>query len=135
MAWSTPKTSWGTDDAVGTTDLNRIELNSQHLNGSNSDLSGMATIASANNLDVEKRFNIVTGTVDILYIKSTGFVAGAELVLYFTGASADIFNLQANPPSGYAQIKTMTGGMITGFANRTYLINYDGTYWNLMGSY
>jgi hypothetical protein len=31
MAWVTPKTDWATDDAVGTTDLNRIEGNLEHL--------------------------------------------------------------------------------------------------------
>jgi len=134
MAWSTPKTDWDTDDAVGTADLNRIEENSQHNNGSNNDIDGMATIASANDLNIEKKFNIVTGNVDIRSIKSTGFVAGAVIYLYFTGAGADIYNLQT-PPSGYAAIKTMTGGMITGYGNRLYIIHFDGTYWNLMGAY
>jgi len=135
MSWSTPKVDWATDDAVGTDDFERIELNSQHLNGSDNDLKGMATIASAANLDISKRFNIVTGNVEIHYIKTTGFVAGAVVYLYFTGAGADIYNGAGSPPSGYASIVTMTGGMITGFANRFYVIHYDGTNWNLMGAY
>ena len=31
MSWLTPKTNWTTDDAIGTTDLNRIEGNTADL--------------------------------------------------------------------------------------------------------
>jgi hypothetical protein len=31
MSWTTPKTDWDTDDAIGTTDLNRIEENTSVL--------------------------------------------------------------------------------------------------------
>jgi hypothetical protein len=31
MAWATPKTDWATSDAIGTTDLNRIEENTRVL--------------------------------------------------------------------------------------------------------
>jgi hypothetical protein len=135
MAWATPKCDWATDDVVGTADFNRIESNAEALNGSASDLTGMATIASAANLDIEKRLNIVTGTTDIGYIKTTGFVAGAIAYLYFKDGGADIHNEAGSPPPGYAKIKTMTGGNLTGYANRFYVIHFDGTYWNLMGAY
>ena len=54
MAWSTPKVDWATDDAVGTTDLNRSEGNIAdiRINAAANGRMGVATITATNDVTV-----------------------------------------------------------------------------------
>lgn len=88
MAWATPKVDWTTDDAVGTTDLNRIENNILSHCG-DADIAGIATVASADNCDVTKKINVITGADAIKFLKTTGFIAGMTIYMQFTTGTAN----------------------------------------------
>jgi hypothetical protein len=133
MAWATPKTNWATDDVVSTTDFNRIETNISHANGSISDINGMSSILSADNLPVAKKLHVVTGNNEIKFMKSTGFVAGAVIFLSFYDASSiTMHHAESSPPTDYAQIHTTTSANITLSAEDMLVCNYDGTNWYVM---
>jgi hypothetical protein len=138
MAWQTPKTDWATDDAVGTTDLNRIELNSQHLNGSDDDLVGMETVSSAASITLAKKFTRITGATAIKYISTAGFVRGALLYLLIVHTSLVIHHNEGAPGAGFANIIIATGAdaVFVGLTTAGLIvIQYDGTNWNLMGNH
>ena len=132
MAWVTPKTDWATDDAVGTTDLNRIEGNIDFLLDIVRESGG--DVASANNLDIDadNDFFNVTGTTAIYFLKTTGRVAGSRVSLAFND-TVTLSNLAAGVPANYAAIKIFqigTGlGNVTVGAGAVLHFVYDGTNW------
>lgn len=130
MTWATPKTDWDTDDVIGAADLNRIEENIERTNGSSSDITGMSTVASANNFVPVKRFTVVTGTTDIHYLPDS-FSPGAVLYLFFT-SNVYLAHLEGSPPAGYKEIKTATGLDILGAASSIGILNFDGDYWYII---
>ena len=142
MAWSTPKTSWGTDDAVGTVDFERIEENTRIAGLILGHGVAPESIASAANLEITTTNNIfsITGAVQIDYIKTTGREAGAIIHLIFV-STPKLKNNQGSAPSGYAKMiladtTDFSGSYIsndwTAAANVVLGLLYDGTQWRMI---
>jgi hypothetical protein len=136
MAWATPKMDWDTDDGIGTADLNRIETNINILKvgGDNG-----GSIASANSLAVTKNSHLITGNTDIMFISTTGWAAGARILLTFDEGSVVLHHNETSPPSGYAALYlTIDNGAhenySAGPAGITFEFFYDGTYWRNIGT-
>jgi len=72
MTWETPKTDWATDDAIGTTDLNRIEgninLQIRHQEGAN----GRMGIFTASGGDTEVHNSSITADTRIFLTVQSG---------------------------------------------------------------
>lgn len=134
MTWATPKTDWDTDDAITTTDLNRIETNIKGTRFGQNDLG--ASLSVANNLPINKNYHLINNSASeehILYLATTGYSPGARVVLRVANRSQLWFDHNAaSPPSGYAAmlISRTAAAAGNGLANN-YLTEflYDGTNW------
>jgi len=99
---------------------------------------GMSTVASANNLDITSTMNIITGTTDVKFIKTTGFPAGFVSYLYFNAFSPNsvtVHHNESSAPWGYAKIMTSEGSDVALLNSRSpAIIQFDGLKWNLIFS-
>ena len=87
MAWSTPKVDWATDDAVGTTDLNRIEGNQLAFIG-----AGISEAANG-------RMGIFATTGVDVVVNNTSITANTRIFLTVqNGAAAVICNVKSRIP-------------------------------------
>jgi hypothetical protein len=142
MSWSTPKVDWATDDAVGTDDFERIEENTRVAELILGHGVAPESVASAANLDITVTNNIfiITGAVQIDYIKTTGRAAGSIIHLIFA-STPTLKNNQGSAPTGYAKmllcdITDFSGSYLSGdldaVANLVLAMLYDGTQWRLI---
>jgi hypothetical protein len=132
MNWTSnpPKTDWDADDAPTQTDFNRIETNINGTRFGQGDLG--ANIISANNLPIVKDFHIVTGSTAVMYLSTTGYLAGAKVALLFQETNVTIHHDEpGTPPVGFAPIYLATADRTTGVANTLLEFIYDGTYWRV----
>lgn len=135
MPWSTPKTDWATDDAVGTTDFNRIENNTVAAIYETGHGVAPESITSANNLDITTTNNMfsITGNTEIHYIKTTGRRAGSAIFLMLVNHPTLKHN-QSSAPANYAKIVSFEGDIGT-YDGEILQLLFDGTQWRTVGVY
>ena len=92
MAWSTPKTDWDTDDAVGTTDLNRIESNIAdiRMNAATNGRMGTKsiTLSGGTGTGTVNNTSITANTKIFLTVRSTTASTDESMLCYCLSISA-----------------------------------------------
>jgi hypothetical protein len=135
MTWATPKITWGSDDILVQTDMNRIETN---INGSrfgHNDLG--SNLASADNLVITKDYHKITGSVHILYMSIAAYQPGAIVRLLIEDSGLRFFHNESTPPGDsvalYLTLSNGTHGSTNGGLSN-YLVEFlysDGVWRNI----
>lgn len=119
MAWATPKTDWATDDAVGTTDLNRIEENIKdlRLNGATNGRIGRAGLT----VPLSGGF----GSASVV-VSNTSITASTKIQLTVIGAVGPATSVFAtvSAVSVGASFTIFVGVALSGFSSIALNIDY-----------
>lgn len=88
------------------------------------------TVASATTIALGDKGNLfpISGTTTISHIATTGWTAGSQVTLQFTGALTLTHNA-SSPATGYAAVKLQGAGDLVTAAGDRLTIAYDGTDW------